>query len=351
MKIPVTSPTIRRKEMDAVLSCMVSEQIGPGDMNLRLVQTVKDSFSVDGCVAVRSPAIALKYALKALDISKNEGVIISALAPSWQFYAVEELGYTPIIVDVSQETSLVTFDSIEEGIKKGGRVILLHETMGKIPDFSVVSSFGIPVIEDISQSAGSFMTTTNEKGEEIEKKAGSFGVFSILGLEEKDILTAGGGAVLMAPGRREWTVLKKYTEKISSADMLPDINAALAFIQLKERARNEEIRQKMYDLYIRSLMQSRHKSFISSCNNATNAVYSFPVVLSSGLKDVKQYTSRKEIDIESAFEKSIAAEFPEETEHCINAQSLVLRCVLFPLYPRLGMTLASKIAKVLGTLP
>ena len=33
------SSTIRRKEMEAVLTCMVDEKIGPGEMNTRLVQT------------------------------------------------------------------------------------------------------------------------------------------------------------------------------------------------------------------------------------------------------------------------------------------------------------------------
>ena len=47
MKVPVFSSTIRRKEMDAVLSCMVSEKIGPGEINARLIQCVKETFGVD----------------------------------------------------------------------------------------------------------------------------------------------------------------------------------------------------------------------------------------------------------------------------------------------------------------
>ena len=46
MKIEVYSPTIRRKEMDAVLTAMVEDQIGPGERARLLLQTAKDRKSV-----------------------------------------------------------------------------------------------------------------------------------------------------------------------------------------------------------------------------------------------------------------------------------------------------------------
>ena len=45
------------------------------------------------------------------------------------------------------------------------------------------------------------------------------------------------------------------------------------------------------------------------------------------------------------------SDFLKEENKSINAASLLLRTVLFPLYPRLGINNAAKIAKVLGTLP
>ena len=101
MKIQPFSSTIRRREMDAVLTCMVEEKIGPGENNLRLTQYAKEFFGVDGAVAVRSPAIALKYALKALGIEPGTKVMISALAPSWQILVIEDLGYKVLVLDVS----------------------------------------------------------------------------------------------------------------------------------------------------------------------------------------------------------------------------------------------------------
>ncbi|MDR2898129.1 MAG: DegT/DnrJ/EryC1/StrS family aminotransferase, partial [Spirochaetaceae bacterium] len=191
MRIQSYSPTIRRREMDAVLTCMVGEKIGPGDLNAQLVQYVREVFGVDGAVALRSPSIALKYIFRALDLQSGDGVLLSALAPMWQYQTVEELGFRPLVADVSAETGQVTVETVTDAMKGGAKVLILHETLGFMPDIPALLELGIPVVEDISQSVGALLG---------EKKAGTFGVFSILGLEEQDMLTAGGGAVLMAPG-------------------------------------------------------------------------------------------------------------------------------------------------------
>lgn len=342
MKIQTFSSTIRRKEMDAVLTCMVQEKTGPGEINQRLTQYAKEFFGVDGVVALRSPSLALKYALKALAIEADTKIMISALAPSWQILTIEDLGFKPLVLDVNAETGLVTVDAIIQGLKDGGRVLLLHQTLGIVPNFEALAELNIPIIEDISHSVGA---TFNDK------KTGTFGVFSICGLEETDSVTAGGGALLMAAERRNWIVLKKFTDNCAKTDILPDMNGALAYIQLKEFNKNESLRKELFEMYIRSLMQGKHKTFSNQLDNATSSVYSFPVILSSSMKDVKQYTLRKEIEILPAYEDSCIALREEELEHCVQAKSLMLRCVLFPLYPRLGGAQSAKVAKVLATLP
>jgi dTDP-4-amino-4,6-dideoxygalactose transaminase len=52
-----------------------------------------------------------------------------------------------------------------------------------------------------------------------------------------------------------------------------------------------------------------------------------------------------------AFADSIAALEDSPAAHCVNARSLVLRCLLFPLYPMLGKRDVEGVCKVLATLP
>lgn len=341
MKIPVYSSTIRRKEMDAVLTCLVSEKLGPGEFYQRLIQQLKDTIPIEAAAAFRSPVIAFEYALRALDIPAGSEIIISALAPKWHYHAVIKFGYIPKIVDVDPETAQMNFEAIAEAIKTGGRLVLIHEPLGYMPDPERIKTLEVPVIEDVSTSFGGFVG---------ESRAGMNGVFAILGLEDMDLVTAGGGALLMASARRESIVLKKDADEAPITDILTDFNAALAFVQIKELARNNEIRKDIHSLFTRSLMQGRHKNLLQS-GEGSPSYYSFPVLLSSGVKEVRQYTNRKDIDIAPAFSDSVAEMLGEELSGCIHAKSLLMRCVLFPLYPRLGGSNSSKIAKVLATLP
>lgn len=348
MPIPVYSSTIRRSEMDAVLTCMVEEKVGPGEMNQKLIKLLREHYGIEDALALRSPAMALLYALKMFDLPEKAGVLLSALAPSWQYIEVVRNGFTPIVLDVDLDTGLVTRAAVEQGIKQGGRVLVLHETVGNIPDMEDLASVSVPIIEDISQSAGArYKIGAGDSCE--EKRAGTFGSFAVLGLEERDILTGGGGGVLIACKRNTAAVLKNRIEHIPTTDFLPDINASLAFIQLKMMEKNLQIRTEMRDLYARALLQTRHTSF-SFSELVKNPVYSFPVILESGYKEVKQYVNRKDIEIELAFTNSII-DFLKEESTCIHASSLLLRTVLFPLYPRLGTKNAERIAKVIGTLP
>lgn len=366
------SSTIRRKEMEAVLTCMVDEKIGPGELNERLIQTVKETTGCDGAVALRSPSLALEYALKACDIAKDSGIMISALAPSWVIHAVEKYGCKPIVLDVAEDTGNITVEKAEEGIKNGGRVLVLSETMGILPDIKAFLALGIPVIEEISQSALSYYPLDEneedvkkamakraanppKEGEEYPelkgKRAGMYGTFTIMGMEDRDIITSGGGAILMAPARREWIVLKHLVDEAPSTDILCDMNCALAYVEIKEFNRNEQTRRELFNAYSRAIMSGRHKTFIRAADDGST-IYSFPLVLNSGFKDAKSYAQRKEIEIRPAFENSVIALRQEELrESCRTANSLFLRTALVPLYPRLGQKDVAKIIKILGTLP
>ena len=369
--IQTYSTTIRRKEMDAVLTCMVDERIGPGELNIRFIQQLKEFFGCDGVVALRSPSAALKYALRSLDFAAGEKIIISALAPAWHYQAVEDLGYTPLVLDVDETTGLLTPEIIKAGIAAGGRLLLLHESMGIMPEIEEIVQLGIPVIEDVSKSAGSLVPAYDSNGNTLEgRKAGSFGVYTILTLEEHDVITAGGGAVLMAPNRREWIVLKKFADQMPKTELLPDINCALGWIQLKEFKNNEISRKRIFSLFQRTCMTGKHKMFVRGNSmpiqtvktsedgeekevfDYTSTMCCFPLILTSSFKDVKQYTAKKDIEIQPAYEDSVIALKQEElSSSCIKAKSLYLRCALFPLYPRLSHSQVAKIVKVLGTLP
>ena len=343
MKIEVCSPTIRRKEMDAVLTAMVEEKIGPGDRSRILIQTAKEQLQFDFALALRSPAVALHLALSAvIGQERGKAVIISALSPRYYLNVIENLQLTPLFCDVSYDFPCMNRETIENVIagKPDGLeicAIVLHHTLGFFPDSASIAELGFPLIEDISQSYGSRI----KPSEKIK------GIFCILGLEERDMLTSGGGALLFAMTRRDGTVLRTFSG-IPDEYCLPDINAALAVVQFKELHRNIEKRLEIARVFIHASMRTRHKRFIPLVEDEYNN-FSFPLVLETGLKDVVAYARKKDIIVESAFDKTIAG--AGICGNCPVSNSLTLRTVLFPLYPRLRSQEVERVSRLITTLP
>jgi dTDP-4-amino-4,6-dideoxygalactose transaminase len=364
MKIEVYSPTIRRKEMDAVLTAMVEEKIGPGDRNRLLIQTAKEQLHFDYALCLRSPAVALHLALKALNVKQGQAVVISALSPRYYLQVLEDLHLTPLFCDVTYDFPCMSRDLIENTIANKPSdletaAIVLHHTLGFSPDTAAIAELGLPVIEDISQSYGSWLKIRDKKEKtkdvphddeekkEEEAQVKFDGVFCILGLEERDILTSGGGALLFAVNRKDASLLRSFAG-IADEYCLPDINAALAVVQFKEVQRSIERRRDIASVYVQASLRTRHKRFVPLVENEYNN-YAFSLVLEAGLKDVIAYAKKKEIVIENAFENTIASAGIGDS--CPVSSSLVLRTVLFPLYPRLRSGDVERVSRLIMTLP
>jgi dTDP-4-amino-4,6-dideoxygalactose transaminase len=373
MKIEVYSPTIRRKEMDAVLTAMVEEKIGVGERNRLLIQTAKEQIKFDYALALRSPAVALylalKAALKAQNAQPGQAVVISALSPRYYYQVIEDLQLTPLYCDVSFDFPCMSRETVETAVSQkppGVEIcaVVLHHTLGFQPDSKAVAELGFPVIEDVSQSYGKIIKkadtgansgasadgaggNVSKETEKEEPQIKTNGVFCILGLEERDMLTSGGGALLFAMNRKDASDLRGFAG-IANEYCLPDINAALAVVQFKEVQRNLQKRSEIAAVYSNAGLRTRHKRFIPLAEDGYNN-YSFPLVLETGLKDVIAYARKKDIIVESAFENTLAAS--GLCGNCPVSSSLALRTVLFPLYPRLRSQEAERVSRLIMTLP
>lgn len=344
--IQIFSPTIRRKEMDSVLTCMVDEKIGPGEINEKFVSEIKAFSDCAGAVIFRNTSTALNRALKALLIPEGSSIALSALCPRWQKIAVEDAGFVPIFADIDENTACISAKTLSSCVENGAKAIIVSEPFGQIPeDIEDIVSLGIPVIEDISESAGGTLN---------EKKAGSFGSFAIWGFEANDIITTGGGAALCFPEKQKWEAFLPLFRKTLKSDILPDLNCALGLTALKEWRKNEEIRRSIATVYRCAILQSRRHKIFSRAADNDFSVCSFPIVISDGVKEVLSFLDRKEIGSKLAFSDTAIADIAEDentVENLSVATSLFSRTILVPLYPRLRSQQIETISKVLAALP
>ncbi len=338
MRIPVFKPTIKRNHMDSVLSCMVSDQIAPGALSEMLAAEAARYVGLDGGVACAGYRAGLTLALESMGIERGDRVVISALSPEIYRSVLDDIGAEPLVVDVDPDSAAIRPDRVRERLAGGARAILLHYTLGFVPEMDELAALGVPIVEDLSQALGSSWA---------ERRCGSFGELAVVSLGASGIVTAGEGALVLAGNRRRLRLLEEAARR--AALPLSDLNASLGLAQLKEIESYIAVRRETSGVFSRSVMKCRHRTLVQR-GEGGNVSYSFPVCLEQGLKEVRSYARKKNVDTLPAFGHTVAAgadddgRFPE-------ARELMLRCLLFPCYPMLGKRNVEAVARVLATLP
>ncbi len=367
MEIKALSSYIRRKDMDSVLNCLVTDNLAAGDYNDRLLKSAKERLSFNFGIALRSPDHALSLALDCLALEAGSIIALSSLSEPWVLDCLSAKGFIPFWLDVEPSTCLPGSQSFENLSGSGAKVLYLAQPWGVFTNPALLADIGIPVIEDISTAIGSIsggevgieLANSEEQETAIPLEpllastaihAGDLGMFTILGLEHAHAVTAGGGAILYAKDRREAQVLKNKCENLGSTQRLGDLNCALAFSQIRDLDKFIDKRSELAKLYEQSLARA-HKKALVQASEGKPAYYSCVVILESGIKDVVAYAKKKDIPTVMAFEGSCMGMGRVPELLCPHARSLVNRALAFPLHPRIGKGMAQKIAKVLATLP
>jgi perosamine synthetase len=340
MSIPVFRSYIRRKDMDTVLNCLVTDSVGPGEYLERFQKNAREALGFDYGFAVRSPGIALSLALDSLALNEGDAVAVSALAPAYYAKILASHRLAPVFVDVLPETAEPDLNSIAS-LDPHPKAFVLYDALGILPEPAAVAALGIPVIEDMSTALGAY------RG---ESRAGSFGRIAVLGLEPDSIVTSGGGALVLAFGKREGAVLRNLAETIDPEIRMTDYNAALGLAQLRDMETAIAKRRALAASFGQSLARTRHR-LISQGGEGECGYWALPVSVASSVKDVEAYAKKKEVETVLAFAGSLIGRGMVPESSCPNARSIALRCLLFPLHRRIGAASAQKIAKVLATLP
>jgi dTDP-4-amino-4,6-dideoxygalactose transaminase len=222
------------------------------------------------------------------------------------------------------------------------KALFVHAPLGRVPDMKALIETGLPLVTDIGQALGATDGVS---------ALGSMGLYVILPMEPDSIATSGGGTLVLAGDKAALTALDSAAENLTSDAFLPDLNASLGLVQWREYPRMLEARDIIADAYRRALMKGRHRTLAEAEGDARSVPWSFPVVLSSGMAEVRKYARNKGIETMPAFHGCLMENFPEAGESCPKARALMMSTLLFPLYPTLGKQNVQLIVKVLSTLP
>jgi len=339
--IPVYKPSIKRKEMDALLSTLVSDYKEAGNDNNDFLKAFAKILDFEPGALLRDYSTAIFIALKTLGLGQGSKVLISALSPSSYIKEFEKLSITAVYADVDIATGCMDTESVKILVESGIDGVVLCSPNGISPDYSLFSELDIPVIEDITTTIGcNIIIDTDSQVPDI----------AILRMELMDIITSGEGSAVFVGSRKILSDLRPIVSDLPETAFLLNMHAAMGLIQLDSLEYFVEKRREIGDAFEKSLLKGNHKSFYSP-NGLIRDYPSFYVVLNSPVKEVIRYARKNGIMVELAFTDSAMAIDPDLSEQCPNANSLQMRTAVFPLYPGLGSRNTLSIARLLSTLP
>ncbi len=339
--IPFFKPTLRRKDMDAVLQTMVDERIGPGERKNEFLRQFCTLIGAKGGFALRSYVDALRLALQACNLGPGAKVGASVLSPLLYQWVADQLGLVLVLGDTDGEHGCLSQQEALRLADEGCVVLLVHEPMCQIPYGCDYRQLGIPVIEDCTQSLGS-------RYEEIS--AGNFGDLVVCAFEEDGVVSTAGGAALVYQDEK-WDDLiddklgfaKAYTE-------LPDMNAALGIIQLATLGDQLAKRREFYSLFSKALLKTPNKLYgIGNIDFLSNG-YGFCTVLDSRAEDAIKFANKYQVSARKTFSTSLAADHSDRFDLFPNALPPFLRAISLPIYPFLKQSDVELLMKVISHL-
>jgi dTDP-4-amino-4,6-dideoxygalactose transaminase len=153
---------------------------------------------VDHVVGLASGTDALQLSLTALGVGPGDEVVVPANTFIATAAAVVRAGATPRFADVSDDTLLMTADTLAAAITPRTRAVIIVHLYGQVPDMAGLAAIaqraGIAVIEDAAQAHGA------EWG---GRRAGSFGAAACFSFYPAKNLGAFGDAGAVTTSRPE----------------------------------------------------------------------------------------------------------------------------------------------------
>ena len=337
MSIRTFKPFINRKDMDSVLTTLVSEDVGYGSIGKEFASAVADYTGAESGFVLKEYERGIEAVFKSLEINEGDIVAVSALSSFYYKRVLDKAGIQSTVVDVAPETgiiSLVKLCSISENVK----AVIIDSPLGAPAEYDDLDE-DIIIIEDISNTIG---------GGYDDVKCGSRADYIIMNMDQEKVITSGGGVFIGAGGKKQKERLRKSVQEMGSDKFLPDLNSALGLSLFSAIDKHTGIRNEIAENYISALMKSQHKTVL--CKENSTSVYPFfPVIAKTSTKEIIKYALKKNIEVRLLPDDLIIEKY--EIKDCPEAANLKLRCLIFPLYPNLGKKNIEHIVKVLTTLP
>ncbi|MBK4783733.1 MAG: UDP-4-amino-4-deoxy-L-arabinose aminotransferase [Pantoea sp. Pent] len=267
--LPFSRPALGEEELAAVQAVFASGWITTGPQNAALEQAFCQLTGNQHAIAVSSATAGMHVTLMALGIQPGDEVITPSLTWVSTLNIITLLGATPVMIDVDHDNLMVSAEQIEAAITPRTRAIVPVHYAGAPADIDAIRAVSarhnIPLIEDAAHAVGCYY-----KGRHVGQQGTA--IFSLHAI--KNITCAEGGIVVTDDAQLADRLrsLKFHGLGVDAYDRhthgrkpqaevimpgfkynLPDINAAIALVQLQKLPAINARRQAIAARYLREL--------------------------------------------------------------------------------------------------
>ena len=254
IKYPLIKPNVDDLELNEIKNVLASGWLTQGPYVEKFEREVAKYVGAKYAVAVTSCTAALYLSLKALRIGRGDEVIL----PDFTFPAtgnvVLELGATPVLVDVKEDSFSIDPESVNKALTKRTKAIIPVHPFGHPADMDeimeIAESHGVWVIEDAATALGSIY-----KG----RYAGTIGDVGCYSFHPRKLVTTGEGGMIVLNDEKLYEKLltlrnhgknkQGVFETYSLNFRMSDIQAAIGCVQLKKLNKTIEERRRLAEIY------------------------------------------------------------------------------------------------------
>jgi perosamine synthetase len=254
-------PNFDIKEADAVYEYMKGDNFYTEfKYTTQLENIIANYIGSKYCIMVNNGTVSLVLALLALDIGKDDEVIVPNYTMIASINAIKILGAIPIIVDVDSETFTINLEDIKKNITNKTKGIMHVTLNNRTKDLDKIANFcndnNIYLIEDAAQSLGCFLN---------KKHIGTFGKIGSFSLSTPKIISTGQGGFLVTDDYnlfKKMSMIKNFGRKEGGIDdfetfglnfKFTDIQAIIGIEQMKKLDWRVKRMREMFDLYYNEL--------------------------------------------------------------------------------------------------
>ncbi|KGX86301.1 LegC family aminotransferase [Pontibacillus litoralis] len=275
--IPLSVPNLKGRELEYVTNAVETEWVSTGGSYInKFEDSIASYLHLEQAVACQSGTAGLHLALKLSDVGPNDEVIVPSLTFIAAVNPVTYCGADPVFMDcddtlnmdtdklirfVEQECKVDNGQLINRKTGKGIKAILVVHIFGNLLDMervmNVAQKYNIKVIEDATESLGSYYTDGKYKG----KYAGTVGDFGVYSFNGNKIITTGGGGMLVGANQNLMDKAKYLSTQAKDDGLyythnevgynyrMTNVQAAIGLAQLEQLEQFIAVKERNYYLY------------------------------------------------------------------------------------------------------